>query len=171
MKRCKLLLFVVSLLALLEGFTIIKLVNEKENYVYRTEFYGNSDKTEIFLTVTKDFYEFKNALGDFGFDDTDISLDSVNNGDVFIWGEVYFYSSTDSIDSTNARITVSADDEAYSINTILFPLEDKNNKDNSLSNKMFFYIDGSDKIKIDKIDKCTLNFSERHYEVEIEKFE
>lgn len=45
------------------------------------------------------------------------------------------------------------------------------NKGNSLSNKMFFYIDGSDKIKIDKIDKCTLNFSERHYEVEIEKFE
>lgn len=168
MKGCRLLLFVVSLIALLEGFTIINLVNERENYVYRMDYYGNSKKTEVFLTATKDFYEFKNSLAYFGFDDADINLNSVNNGDVFLWGEIYVYSPANDFDTADARITVSADDEAHSINTTVFSIESEINNSPS---KMFFYIDGSDEIKIDKINKCILTFGEIRYEVEVEKFE
>ncbi|MDD5945860.1 MAG: hypothetical protein PUD43_09120 [Clostridia bacterium] len=158
--------FVIILIAIsiIEATYIYLLKREMENTLSRAVYYGNSENIEVNFTISKDFYEYKNELAARNLDITNKSIDSVNNGDIFIWGEVRLFSSTEIETFDECGISINNGNEGLYTELIRI-------KSEGPIEVLFFSYEGFNIRSTNKFEECLVILDGNKYKVELMQME
>ena len=167
--KWKYLCFILCGILFLEGAYILKLKSDEgaDSWKHTAVYYGNSGKAEVQLTATRDFMQMKNIIDESGTFPYQIPLKLENNGDTFLAGTVYLYSSPKAVNDEAAMISITSDKKA-SVNANLWK---KQKEKGDPIQELFFYLEGTDVLEIDEISYCTIPYGDEVFQVNLELFE
>lgn len=155
---------VLSIIVFVESAYILKINSDKSNSLPQMSYYGNSGKVEVEVSATKDFYRFKNGVNAYGLFPYELPYDERENGNLFLWGRAFFYTSAGDFGAEAGKITIAAGEES-SVNINL--IEKQENSGTETTREVFFYVDGTEDLEMDEITKCILTYGKNRFVVDM----